>query len=69
MYSILTHCTLFLEDYEHILIPTVWNWMAFRYSWILPWLVQGNTCFSAAQRILIPENNLGDGVGCITAQP
>lgn len=33
-YGILAHCTLFLEDYERYLIPTVWNWMAF--SWILP---------------------------------
>lgn len=34
--SILTHYTLFLENYEHILIPSLWNWTAFRWRWILP---------------------------------
>lgn len=57
MYSILTCCTLFLGDYEHVLIPSIWNWMAFRYSWIL-WLVQANACFSEAQMILLSENDL-----------
>lgn len=32
MYSILAHCTLFLEDCEQILIPTRWNCMTFGYT-------------------------------------